>query len=123
MHRLRSTVRAVEAGTELPPLSARDECRRKPVAEAAPAFDRRKASQRKSERHRGLVHRASITFRGKKALVGIVNVSRGGVTVETRILPEIGEAVEVELPGSSPASGTVRWARRGLVGVDLSDAG
>lgn len=121
MHRLRSTVRAVETGAELPPLSAREECRRKPVDDGAPGVDRRKAPQRKTERHRGLVHRASITFRGKKALVGVVNISRGGLTIETRILPEVDETVEVELPGAAPTAGTVRWARRGLVGIDMGN--
>lgn len=122
MHRLRSTVKAVEAGATLPPLSAREECRRSPVQDgSAPTGDRRKAPQRRVSRHRGLLERAAVTYRGKKALVGIVNLSRGGATIETRIAAEVGDSLTIELPGTGGAPATVRWTHRGLVGLDFGE--
>lgn len=116
-------MRALEAGETLPPLSAREECRRTPAATTdVPALDRRKADQRRALRHRGIVERASVTWRGKKTLVGIVNISRGGATIETRLLPPVGQTLILEVPDAAPAEAVVRWVRRGLVGLDFGEA-
>jgi hypothetical protein len=116
-HRLRSKVKAAEAGEALAPVSL-VECRRDPHAVVAPtAAERRRAAQRRSERHQGLVERAAILFRGKPALVEVVNASAGGITVATALQPAPGESLGVALEGHPPRVGTVRWVRRGRVGI------
>jgi hypothetical protein len=119
-HRLRSKVKAAEAGEALAPVSL-VECRRDPHGPAAPsAAERRRAAQRRSERHQGLVERAAILFRGKPALVEVVNASEGGITIATALQPEAGERLGVAVEGQPPRTGIVRWVRRGRVGIALS---
>ena len=116
-HRLRSKVKAAEAGAALAPVSL-VECRRDPHAPpAATAGERRKAAQRRSDRHQGLVERAALLFRGKPALVQVVNASAGGITVATALRPEPGETLSVALEGHPPRTGVVRWLRGGRVGI------
>jgi hypothetical protein len=116
-HRLRSKVKAAEAGAALAPVSL-VECRRDPHAPPAQtAAERRKAAQRRSARHQGLVERAAILFRGKPALVRVVNASAGGVTIATAIQPEPGETLGVALESQPPRAGIVRWVRDGEVGI------
>jgi hypothetical protein len=116
-HRLRSKVKAAEAGEALAPVSL-VECRRNPHAPAAEtAAERRRAAQRRSDRHHGLVERAAILLRGKPALVEVVNASDGGITIATALQPEPGEPLGVALEGHPPRTGTVRWVRRGRVGI------
>jgi hypothetical protein len=118
-HRLRSSILAGDGAASLAPAPTAEPCRRSGAA--APAAERRSAAQRKAERHRGLVERAAITVRGKTALVPVLNSSKGGVTVETSLQPEIGEAVGLALAGSAPAAAMVRWVRRGRIGLALAD--
>ncbi|MBV8687933.1 MAG: hypothetical protein JOZ90_17035 [Alphaproteobacteria bacterium] len=113
-HRLRSAVRAAEAGEALAPLSL-EPCRRDPHAARADAGEPR----RRAPRHRGVVERAAILYRGKPALVGVANVSRDGVTLQTSLLPEVGERLSVALEGAPIRSGAVRWVRGGRIGVGL----
>ncbi|HMC91431.1 MAG TPA: PilZ domain-containing protein [Allosphingosinicella sp.] len=115
-HRLRSKVKAAEAGAELAPVSLVE--RRDPHAgPAETAAERRRAAQRRSERHQGVVERAAIQFRGKPALVQVVNASEGGITIETALRPEPGETLGVALEGQPPRTGIVRWVRGGQVGI------
>jgi len=119
-HRLRSKVKAAEAGEALVPGSL-VECRRDPHAPSAPALpERRKATQRRSPRHTGVLERAAVLFRGKPALVRVVNASDGGVTIESPLAVEVGERLGVALEGHPPRTGTVRWARRGLIGIGFA---
>lgn len=116
-HRLRSKVKAAEAGEALVPGSL-VECRRDPHAPPAPCIsERRQAPQRRSDRHRGVVERAAIVFRGKPALVRVVNASACGITIETSVYPDVGELLSVALEGHPPRLGEVRWLRRGQVGI------
>lgn len=116
-HRLRSKVKAAEAGEALAPVSL-VECRRDPHAAPAPTpAERRRAAQRRSDRHQGVVERAAILLRGKPALVEVVNASDGGITIATALLPEPGEPLGIALEGHPPRTGTVRWVRRGRVGI------
>src|SRR3954447_9116449 len=117
-HRLRSAIRAAEAGDALPPLSL-EPCRRDPHAPPPDEKADRRARQRRAERHRGIVESAAILYRGKPALVRVANVSKGGVTLETSLTPAVGERVAVAMEGHKPRRGVVRWVRRGRIGVDL----
>jgi hypothetical protein len=121
-NRFRSTVRAVEAGASLPPLATREETRREPVAGDPPPVERRSGADRRSARHRGLVERAEIGWRGKKALVRVVNVSRGGLTIEAPLETVPGEKVTIALPGEAPLPAVVSWSAAGRIGLDLTAA-
>ena len=121
-HRLRSKVMAAEAGEALPPASLA-ECRRNPHATPLPdPLERRRAAQRGSERHQGLVERAALVLRGKPALVQVVNVSKGGVTLESALSPDVGEPVLIAMEGAPPRGATVRWLRRGRIGLTFDPA-
>ena len=118
-HRLRSAVRAAEAGETLAPLSL-EPCRRDPHAGSAPeGADTRRQPRRRAERHRGTVETAAILYRGKPALVRVANVSAGGVTLETSLAPDVGEVLTVAMEGRAPRAGTVRWLRGGRIGIGL----
>jgi len=117
-HRLRSAIRAAEAGEELAPLSL-EPCRRDPHAPPPEGEDGRARPRRRAERHRGVVVSAAILYRGKPALVRVANVSKGGVTLETRLTPDLGERLSVAMEGGPPRAGAVRWVRGGRIGVDL----
>ena len=120
MHSLRSSIRAREAGAPARPLSLEERRREALEAETVPPKgERRTGAQRRAERHRGIVERAAILYRGKKAMVAVANLSKGGVTIETGLTPEIGETLLLELPGKAPAEARVRWLKPGRVGLAL----
>ncbi|HEY0412215.1 MAG TPA: hypothetical protein VGD66_03630 [Allosphingosinicella sp.] len=117
-HRLRSAIRAAEAGEALPPLSL-EPCRRDLHAPAPEGKADRRAGRRRAERHRGVVESAALLYRGKPALVRVANVSKGGVTLETSLTPQVGEMLSVAMAGHPPRGGIVRWVRRGRIGIGL----
>jgi hypothetical protein len=122
VHSLRSSIRARQAGAPARPLSLEERRREALVAEPSDLLngERRTGAQRRAERHRGVVERAAILYRGKRAMVAVANLSKGGVTIETGLTPEIGEALLLELPGKEPAEARVRWVKPGRVGLALS---
>src|SRR5687768_17452884 len=130
MHGLRSALLAGKEGAPATQPSTEEECRRKgardpsrPESERERARDeRRVAAQRKSPRHRELVERATIVLGRKRSLVRVVNVSASGLTIETPLVPAVGEAIRVELP-AGPVEGIVRWIRKGRIGIDVGEGG
>ncbi|MEA3001776.1 MAG: hypothetical protein QOH81_564 [Sphingomonadales bacterium] len=122
MHSFRSSIRARQAGAPARPLSLEERRREALAAEPSDLLkgERRTGAQRRAERHRGVVERAAILYRGKRAMVAVANLSKGGVTIETGLTPEIGEALLLELPGKEPAEARVRWVKPGRVGLALS---
>jgi hypothetical protein len=123
VHSLRSSLRARDAGAPARPLSLEERRREAPAPEAAdlPKGERRTGTQRRTERHRGIVERAAILYRGKRAMVAVANVSKGGVTIETALTPDVGEMLLLELPGKEPAAARVRWVKPGRVGLAVVD--
>jgi hypothetical protein len=116
-HRVRSKVQAAEAGASLAPASL-VECRRNPHAGPLPeTLERRQAPQRGSDRHQGVVERAALVFRGKPALVQVANASKGGLTLESALSPDLGELVMVAMEGAEPRAARVRWIRKGRIGL------
>jgi hypothetical protein len=122
VHSFRSSIRARQAGAPARPLSLEERRREALAAEPSDLLkgERRTGAQRRAERHRGVVERAAILYRGKRAMVAVANLSKGGVTIETGLTPEIGEALLLELPGKEPAEARVRWVKPGRVGLALS---
>jgi hypothetical protein len=120
MHRLRSSILAGEGATAAAVPSSLEACRRQGPQEGVP--ERRTAAQRKADRHRELVDKAGILFRGKRALVRVINVSKGGLTIETAIEPDLGESLFIQLPDAeAPVEAAVRWIKRGRIGLAVAE--
>lgn len=86
-----------------------------------PRTERRSTNQRREERYRGIVDRASLIFRGKTLLAKVVNISESGLMIEATIEPRIGEQLAIEFDGFEPVCGIVRWVRDGRLGLDLGE--
>jgi hypothetical protein len=134
MHQLRSTLQEGEGRAVYSPLSTKEGCRRdgkdrrgKEPAEISLANlaiarqERRTTNQRRGDRHRDVVERTTIVFRGKKSLVRVVNVSEGGLMIESAIMPRIGETIRVHFDGFERIDGIVRWVKQGRIGLDVGD--
>jgi hypothetical protein len=127
MHGLRNAILSGEGGSQRL-ISTKEACRRKNgegerslAALAIQRSERRTTNQRREDRHWGVVDRALIVFRRKKTLVRVVNISTGGLMIETEIEPRIGETIRVEFEGFSPLEGTVRWIKQGRIGLDVGE--
>ena len=88
---------------------------------AIPRVARRRANQRQENRFDGVVKRATIIFRRRKLLVRVVNISGGGVMIESGIMPRIGEVIGLEFEGFDRLDAVVRWVKKGRVGLDVGE--
>ena len=127
MHEFRTAILAGEKFDDTP-VAKKEKCRRRGESAATtlvdiaiPREERRVTNQRREDRVHGAVERATIIFRRKKQLVRIVNVSQSGVMIECGIMPRIGETIGIHFEGFDPLEGTVRWVKRGRVGLDVGD--
>jgi hypothetical protein len=118
-HPLRSSIHNGEGSAAWQPDVSSEPCRRQSESEMLPESERRTGEDRRAERQRGIVERGALVFRGRTVLVPVVNSSKGGLTIETSLVPEIGETVRIAMSGQSPASGIVRWVEDGRVGLDI----
>lgn len=125
MNEFRSAVQKGEVAQIMSPI-AQEKCRRAKLESSLasiliPRVERRTTNQRREDRYRGIVERATLLFRRKKVLVKVVNVSESGLMVEASIEPRIGERMSVEFDGFEPLQGIVRWVREGRIGLDVGD--
>ena len=125
MNEFRSALRNGDLAKAMSPVATDKDRRRRVETGLAsvliPRTERRSTNQRREERYRGIVDRASLKFRGKTLLAKVVNISESGLMIETTIVPRIGEDVAVEFEGFEPLTGIVRWVRDGRIGLDLGD--
>lgn len=126
MHEFRSAIISGDVKSALDPTARKERCRRSSgglslIDIAIPREERRTTDQRREDRFNGVIDRATITFRRKKSLVKVVNVSASGVMIESAIMPRIGEEIAVELDGLGRIEGVVRWIRQGRVGLDAGE--
>lgn len=126
MNEFRAAMNKGEVAQKNDPIAAKEPCRRQRRDSSLsglmiPRVERRSTNQRREERFRGLVDRATVAFRGKTMLVKVVNVSESGLMIETSAPAKIGEAMEVEFDGFEPIAATVRWVRDGRIGLDLGE--
>ena len=91
------------------------------VGVAIPRIARRVVNQRQENRFDGVVKRATIIFRRRKSLVPVVNISGGGVMIETGIVPRIGEVIGIEFEGFDRLDAVVRWVKKGRIGLDVGE--
>jgi hypothetical protein len=118
-HPLRSSIHSGEGATAWQPGVSAEPCRRQSAADLPADAERRSGADRRDERQRGVVERAALVFRGRTVLVPVANSSEGGLTIETALVPEVGETVRIAMSGQAPASGVVRWVQDGRVGLDI----
>jgi hypothetical protein len=64
---------------------------------------------------------AVLELRGRKHVVRLVNLSRGGAMVIFAAMPHIGEEVRLHLLGRSQVVAHVRWVRDGRIGVNFAE--
>ena len=126
MHEFRTAILNGETPASLTPAGRKDACRRQSpeptlVDIPIPRQERRKTDQRSEDRFLNVVERATITFRRKKSLVRIVNVSGSGVMIESNIMPRIGEVIDVEFDNFDRLKAVVRWVREGRIGLDVGE--
>lgn len=123
MNEFRAAVRNGEPAQAVSP-AAKEKCRRSRHENSLanvliPRGERRATNQRREERYRGIVDRATLLFRRKTLLAKVVNISESGLMIEAAIAPRIGEDVVVEFDGFKPLPATVRWVRDGRIGLDV----
>ena len=118
-HPLRSSIHNGEGSAAWQPGVSTEPCRRQAPPEMSPEEERRTGADRRDERQRGLIERAALVVRGRTILVPVINSSKGGLTIETALLPEVGETVRVAMSGQAPVSGVVCWVSDGRVGLDI----
>ena len=125
MHEFRSAILSGVKPSDKPVLS-REKCRRRGgggslIGIEIPREEQRLTNQRREDRFRGVVERATIVFGRKKSLVRVVNISPSGVMVDTNLMPRIGEKVGVIFDGHEELEGVVRWVKQGQIGLDVGD--
>ncbi len=124
MNEFRSALSKGEVSRVVAPPTSKERCRRdRSLGSLAgiliPREERRTTNQRREDRYRGVVERATLIFRRKKLLVKVVNISESGVMVESEVEPRIGETLGVEFEGFEPLKGQVCWVREGRIGLDV----
>ncbi|HZG45504.1 MAG TPA: PilZ domain-containing protein [Allosphingosinicella sp.] len=126
MNEFRAAVHKGEVAQLMSPVADKEKCRRDKMetslsAILIPRVERRTTNQRREDRYRGIVDRATLVFRRKKVLVKVVNISESGMMVEASIMPRIGEQMSVEFEGFEPLRAVVRWIREGRIGLDVGE--
>ena len=126
MHELRTAIISGDVRSAQGPVARKENCRRKGPGATLVDIEiareeRRRTNQRREDRFAGAVERATLTFRRKKSLVPVVNISGGGVMIESGIMPRIGEKVGLQFEGFDQLEAIVRWVRRGRIGLDVGE--
>ena len=123
MHELRSRIgEAPQAGllARRAPKGSKSEGGASLAAVAIPRSEARTSNQRREDRLLGVAERAEIRFRRRRYEVEVANVSRHGAMIECAIEPRIGERVEIRFDGCNRTECTVRWVRRGRIGLEFA---
>jgi hypothetical protein len=124
MHELRSAIASGEALRPNGPIAKKSK-RAEPKGGLATISVKREESrltnQRREERHRNILEDATIYFRRRKHQVPVINVSSGGVMIETDIEPWIGESVEIQFADCNRTKAVVRWIRGDRMGLEFHD--
>jgi hypothetical protein len=84
-----------------------------------PRTVRRMFDERSEARSRAESQTAALSFRGRRHVVRLLNVSRSGAMISAPLIPHIGEEVTVQLLGRGPVTAQVRWVRDGKIGINF----
>ena len=80
----------------------------------------RRGNHRAGDRHRLTEEQAQIRFRGKKHVVELVNLSRGGAMVEGPVKAKLWDQLELVLGQSDAVECIVRWVRGNRLGLEFA---
>jgi hypothetical protein len=81
----------------------------------------RLSNERREDRVPGVVDAATLYLRRRKHGVKVVNVSPGGMMIETEGLqPRIGETVEIQFADCNRTKCAVRWVRERRIGIEFA---
>ena len=70
----------------------------------------------------GDLQTAVLTCGGQNHVVRVGNISNSGAMVVYADVPQIGEAVKLQLLDHGAVAGHVRWVREGRVGINFVDS-
>jgi hypothetical protein len=130
MHQLRSRLAGTADAVSAAPLRTKEGCRRQQF-EGGPSLaslaiartERRTQNQRRNDRYPHLVRKAVLRFRGRKSEAEVINVSAGGIMIESCLEAHIGEPITIMFEGFEPVRATVRWIKGGRIGLDVGEGG
>lgn len=128
MHEFRTAILNGEVKSPRDPVARKGKGRRQhgePTLVDIPILreERRVTDHRREDRFHGVVEYATITFRRKKSLVRILNVSGSGVMIESDIMPRIGEVIGLDFENFDRLQAVVRWVKEGRIGLDVGEGG
>jgi hypothetical protein len=125
MHKLRTHFLAGEAPVPTSPVMEKQNGSASHGASLSAADirrrERRRSHQRTQDRHRLSEEEATMLYNDEELGVGLINVSSGGVMIETEIVPNINDIVGLRFGDCIPIETTVRWVAKGRVGLEFSD--
>lgn len=124
MHEIRSAIVSGEGLRPNGPVAKKKPAAPKGAGLTAIAVKReesRLTNQRREDRHRNILENATVYFRRRKYEVPVVNVSSGGVMIETDIEPWIGEGVEIQFNDCNRTKCVVRWIRDNRMGLEFNE--
>jgi hypothetical protein len=87
---------------------------------AIPRQECRRTNQRRDGRHASLINEAVITFRRKRHIVPVVNVSSHGVMIRSDIEPRLGERMDIQFEECNRTTCYVRWMKSGQIGIEFA---
>ncbi|HET9811140.1 MAG TPA: PilZ domain-containing protein [Sphingomicrobium sp.] len=87
-----------------------------------PRFAKRHVDERTEPRSESRAETGVLELRGRKHVVRLVNTSSSGAMIILSLIPNIGEAISVQLAGRGLLSGRVCWVRDGRIGVTFADS-
>ena len=87
---------------------------------AIPRQECRRTNQRRDGRHANLIDEATITFRRKRHVVPVVNVSSHGVMIRSDIEPRLGERMDIQFEECNRTTCYVRWVKGGQIGIEFA---
>lgn len=84
-----------------------------------PRSAERSIDQREEERVETVSNTAVLSYRDRKHVVRLVNISSGGAMVIFPHVPNIGEKLLIQLLDQGHVSAQVRWVKDGRIGLSF----
>jgi hypothetical protein len=85
-----------------------------------PREDRHRTNSRYEDRHRLLNEQVRLTYRGKKRVVELINLSGGGAMVSGAFKPKLWDRVELHLGENGTIECAVCWIREDRIGLEFA---
>lgn len=85
-----------------------------------PRSEKRRIDERMETRHPAASGTGVLSFRGRKHVVQLLNVSKSGAMVIFPHVPNIGERLSLQLIDHGFVSAQVRWVKDGRIGLSFT---